>query len=448
MKVSIFGSGYVGLVTGACLAKLGHEVFCIEKNKSVIKNLNNFKTPFYEKGLDSILDETLNVNLTIGEFDEKIVANSEIILVTVGTPSTNLGLDLSFIDTVVRQIGAAIKNDKFCNSIVIKSTVLPKTTDTHVKDILENEFNLKHNVNFGLGMNPEFLREGDAVDDFLNPDRIVIGFEDNITKDRLEKLYEVFECKKIFVNTRTAELIKYVNNSLLATQIVVHNEFSNIARKTGEIDYKDIIEGVVSDKRWSLQGNDEKLIPSIVDYFIPGYGYGGSCFPKDVKALLEYSKSVDSNSLILDSVIKSNDLQPYFVEEVIKANVDLKNKKKIMVLGTSFKPETDDIRESSSIKIVEICSTLNLEIYIHDPLSQDKFLDSLKSEITGVKDWKSEILDMDIVLISTAWPEYKFIETLYKNGSLGQKIIIDGRGFLDNTIFENNYFSVGYVKND
>ena len=156
MKISIFGTGYVGLVTGASLAKLGHEVFCIDKNKSVIDNLNNSKTPFYEKGLDSLLNETLNVNLTIGEFDEKIVANSEIILITVGTPSTNLGLDLSFIDTVVRQIGDAIKNDNVCNSIVIKSTVLPKTTDTHVKDILENEFNLKHTVNFGLGMNPEF----------------------------------------------------------------------------------------------------------------------------------------------------------------------------------------------------------------------------------------------------------------------------------------------------
>ena len=207
MKISIFGTGYVGLVTGACLAKLAHEVFCIDNNKSVIDNLNNSKSPFYEKGLDALLNETLNVNLTIGEFDEKIVANSEIILITVGTPSTNLGLDLSFIDTVIRQIGAAIKNDKLCNSIVIKSTVLPKTTDTHVKDILENEFNLKHTVNFGLGMNPEFLREGDAVDDFLNPDRIVIGYEDSITKDRLEKLYEVFKCKKIFVNTRTAELI-------------------------------------------------------------------------------------------------------------------------------------------------------------------------------------------------------------------------------------------------
>ena len=257
-----------------------------------------------------------------------------------------------------------------------------------------------------------------------------------------------FKCKKIFVNTRTAELIKYVNNSLLATQIVVHNEFSNIARKTGRIDYKDIIEGVVSDKRWSIQDNNEKFLPSIVDYFLPGYGFGGSCFPKDVKALLEYSRSVDSNSLILDSVIKSNNLQPFFVEEVLKGNIDLKNKKKIMILGTSFKPETDDIRESSSIKIVEICSTLNLEIYVHDPLSQDKFVDSMKSQVTGVKDWKSEILDMDILLISTAWPEYKFIETLYKDGFLSEKIIIDGRGFLDNTIFKNNYFSVGYVKND
>ena len=185
------------------------------------------------------------------------------------------------------------------NSIVIKSTVLPKTTDTHIKDILENEFNLKHTVNFGLGMNPEFLREGDAVDDFLNPDRIVIGYEDSITKDRLEKLYEIFECKKIFVNTRTAELIKYVNNSLLATQIVIHNEFSNIARKTGGIDYKEIIEGVVSDKRWSIQSNNETFVPSIVDYFQPGYGYGGSCFPKDVKALLEYSKDLDSKSFFV-----------------------------------------------------------------------------------------------------------------------------------------------------
>ena len=188
MKVSIFGTGYVGLVTGACLAKLGHEVFCIDNNKSVIDNINNFKTPFYEKGLKTLLDETLNVNLTIGEFDEDVVSNSEIILITVGTPSTDLGLDLSFIDTVVRQIGAVIKNNNFCNSIVIKSTVLPKTTDTHVKDILEKEFNLHHTVHFGLGMNPEFLREGDAVDDFLNPDRIVIGFLDNIKKDLLEKM--------------------------------------------------------------------------------------------------------------------------------------------------------------------------------------------------------------------------------------------------------------------
>ncbi len=448
MKISIFGTGYVGLVTGACLAKLGHEVFCLEKKKSVINSINKQKAPFYEKGLETLLSETLNVNLTIGEFDEKIVANSEIILITVGTPSTELGLDLSFIDTAVKQIGSAIKNSTICNSVVLKSTVLPKTTDTHVKKILENEFNLEHTVNFGLGMNPEFLREGDAVNDFLNPDRIVIGFEDSITKDRLTNLYEDFDCKKIFVNTRTAELIKYVNNSLLATQIVVHNEFSNIARKTGGIDYKDIIEGVSNDKRWSIESNNEKFIPSIVDYFQPGYGYGGSCFPKDVKALLEYSKSLDSKSLVLDSVIKANNLQPLFVEEVLKENVDLKDKKKILILGTSFKPETDDTRESPSIKIVEICSKLNLEIYIHDPLSQDKFIDSFKSNLIGVKDWKSEISIMDIILISTSWPEYKFIENLYKDGSLDQKIIIDGRGFLDNKVFKNNYFSVGSVKND
>ena len=448
MKISIFGTGYVGLVTGACLAKLGHEVFCLEKNKSVINSINKNKAPFYEKGLETLLSETLNVNLTIGEFDEKTVANSEIILITVGTPSTELGLDLGFIDTAVKQIGSAIKNSTICNSVVLKSTVLPKTTDTHVKKILENEFNLEHTINFGLGMNPEFLREGEAVNDFLNPDRIVIGFEDKITKDRLANLYEDFDCKKIFVNTRTAEFIKYVNNSLLATQIVVHNEFSNIARKTGGINYKDIIDGVSNDKRWSIESNNEKFIPSIVEYFQPGYGYGGSCFPKDVKALLEYSKSLDSKSLVLDSVIKSNNLQPLFVEEVLKENVDLKDKKKILILGTSFKPETDDIRESSSIKIVEICSKLNLEIYIHDPLSQEKFIDSFKTNLIGVKDWKNEISIMDIVLISTSWPEYKFIENLYKEGSLGQKIIIDGRGFLDNKIFKNNYFSVGSVKND
>lgn len=448
MKISIFGTGYVGLVTGACLAKLGNEVFCIDKNLNIVNDIKNLKIPFYERGLNDLIKDTLNINLDVGEFDEKKVANSEIILVTVGTPSTNEGIDLSFISDAIKQIGTAIKNSTLCNSIVLKSTVLPKTTDTYIKEILENNFNLEHKINFGLGMNPEFLREGSAVDDFLNPDRIVIGFEDTITRNRLEKLYEVFNCKKIFVNTRTAELIKYVNNSLLATQIVVHNEFSNIARKTGGIDYKDIIEGVVNDKRWFIEGKNERLIPSIVDYFMPGYGYGGSCFPKDVKALLEYSDSLNSKSLILNSVINSNNLQPLFVEEVIKENVDQKTRKKILILGTSFKPETDDIRESTSIKIAEICLNLNLEIYVHDPLSQNKFIDLFNNQLNGVKDWKSQILNMDIILISTSWPEYKFVENLYKNGLLNEKIIIDGRGFLDNTIFKKNYFSVGYVKVD
>ena len=140
-------------------------------------------------------------------------------------------------------------------------------------------------------------------------------------------------------------------------------------------------------------------------------------------------------------------MQPLFVEQVLKENIDLKDKKKILILGTSFKPETDDIRESSSIKIVEICSKLNLEIYIHDPLSQEKFIDLFKTNLIGVKDWKNEISFMDIVLISTSWPEYKLIEDLYKDGLLDQKVIIDGRGFLDNKIFKNNYFSVGSIKN-
>lgn len=445
MKISVIGTGYVGLVTGSSLANIGHDVTCIDNNEILIENLKDAIVPFYEKDLEDLIKKQINKKLKFSLFDSDIIKNSEIILIAVGTPSDKDGIDLSYIKDSVREVATVLENSTICNSVVIKSTVLPKTTDQVVRNILEDEFNLVHERDFGLGMNPEFLREGEAVQDFLKPDRIVIGFEDNLTKKRLSEIYQNFTCEKIYVNSRTAEYIKYVNNSLLALQISVNNEFANISRNIGNINYEEVIKGISLDRRWSIEIDSKRISPDIFDYFRPGYGYGGSCFPKDVKALYEYSKQLEQKSLILESVIEVNNLQANFVKEVISRKSELNQYLKILILGTSFKPGTDDIRESVSFKILDICKSLNSEVYIHDPKSQLNFIDYVGDKsLISVNNWKKIIENMDYVILSTPWQEYKQIENLHKENKLNDVTIIDAKNFLNIDITHDNYFTAFY----
>ena len=435
MKIDIIGLGYVGLISGLCLADKGHTVTCHDINKKNINNINKIKPHFFEPGLTNILKKNiLNKNFFAKHLSKKTSFTSNIIIIAVGTPSKNKKIDLSQIKNSIKFIAKYIKDKDTFFSIIIKSTVPPSTTDTYVKKIIEKYSNKKLSKNeFGLGMNPEFLREGSAIKDFINADRIVIGYEDNKTKECIKKIYKKWKCEKIIVNSRTAEMIKYANNSLLAMQISGVNEIANICNSMGRININNVIKGVKSDKRWSPIINKKRIRPGILNYLNPGPGFGGSCFPKDLETFINLGKKLNISSNLFNEVKKVNDLQPIKIINYIEKYLCNLNNKKILILGLSFKPDTDDIRESVSIKIIKnlILLKKNIQIYAHDPVAikNAKNLFKNNKKILFVKNWKKNISKTDIIMILTSWPEYNDLKkTNYK---LSKKIVIDRSNMFD-----------------
>lgn len=428
MNLAIIGTGYVGLVSGVCLASKGHRVTCVDTNPEIVDQLNFGHPHIYEKGLEELLNKVINENTFRATTDmDEALSGVELVMIAVGTPSENGVIDLRFVKKVAESIGDYIKRNNRSLSIVIKSTVIPGTTDTFVRNEIEKSSNLQF-PEFGLGMNPEFLREGEALEDFLYPDRIVLGYEDEKTLGLLEKLYEPWvEVDKIRVNTRTAELIKYANNALLALQISATNEISNLAAKFGGIDVMDVVKGVQMDKRWSpIVDNGKRVRPKILDYLIPGCGFGGSCFPKDVQALVAFGESNGEKMQMMKSILDINKFQPYQVAEIISYDVPKLTDKKILVLGLAFKPETDDVRESASIKIIESFLNKGAKVIAHDPIATDNFklvAPDLASRVEFVEDWRMLVEQVEIVIVATKWNEYLELTNI----DLAGKILFDAR---------------------
>jgi UDPglucose 6-dehydrogenase len=447
MKLAIIGTGYVGLVSGVCLAYKGHDVTCIDINPKIVESLNKCKPTIYEKGLEDLLIKvitekrfraTTNLDTTLEDVD--------LVIIAVGTPSEKGAINLSSIKNVSKEIGLIIKRTNKKIAVIVKSTVLPSTTDSIVKSEIEKTSGKKFPF-FGLGMNPEFLREGEAIADFLEPDRIVLGYEDTFTLDLLEKLYEPWSCEKLKVNTRTAELIKYTNNALLATQISTVNEIANLAAKIGDIDIIDVIKGVSLDKRWNPVINGERVNPTILNYLIPGCGFGGSCFPKDVQALRSQGENLGLKMDILNSVLKVNLTQPEKVVDILKQKLGFLANYKFLVLGLAFKPDTDDVRESASIGIINSLLKNDTHIMAHDPIAIENFKNYTGIEskkIYFVEDWKSVMRDVDIIIIATKWSEYLQI----KDFNLKNKIVFDARRMFDENelIDVKEYLSIGKTK--
>lgn len=436
MKINVIGTGYVGLVSGVCMASKGHTVKCFDTNPETIKTLKSGKCHFYEKGLEKLFvdfSENLNFELLDASTEHELL-DCQVILVAVGTPTVNEKIDLSQIKSASNTIGRLIKNHDEFISVIVKSTVIPGTTDTVVKEILE-ESSGKKIGEFGLGMNPEFLREGNAVEDFMNPDRIVFGYEDERTLEYLHEIYSPWDVDKISVNTRSAEMIKYVNNSILATLISTANEYSNIAKSIGNIDFNTVMNAVHLDNRWSPidKVTGKRIYPEIINYLKPGCGFGGSCFPKDVMALAALSKEIGLQPFILDSVIKVNQLQPKVVLEFLEERVGSLKHKNILVLGLAFKPDTDDVRESVSIKLMEYLNTQKCNITAHDPISIENARKIVDFDVDYVIDWKKELSSNDIIIISTNWNEYRDLKSL--DDALTGKIIFDTR-----SLFSKNEF--------
>jgi len=406
MRVSIIGSGYVGIVTGMGFAELGNDVIFVDVDESKVNLINSAEPPIYEKGLKELMQKNKGRFFATSDY-EKVVNNSEITFICVGTPSNEDGsIDLTYVKSAAKGIGEALANKDDFHVVVVKSTVVPGTTEEVVKPIIEKESGKEAFKEFGLAMNPEFLREGNAVYDFFNPDRIVIGIKDERSKETLKKLYSSFNCPKLITDIKTAEMIKYASNAFLATKISFANEIGNICKKLG-IDSYDVFKGV---------GLDHRINPS---FFRAGIGFGGSCFPKDVKALIARAEELDENPKLLKAVVEINEEQPLKLIELLKKHLPDLNGKTIGILGLAFKPDTDDIRESRAIPIVKRLLEEGAKITAYDPKAMDNFRE-LFPQLIYAESAEKVLEKADAVLIVTEWEEFK-------NLDYTGKTVIDGR---------------------
>jgi len=445
MKICIVGTGYVGLVTGVCLAAKGHDVVCVDSNPAIVASLNAGHPHIFEHGLADLLTSVRDQHRFMATADlHSGLDGAEVAMLAVGTPSVNGVIDLSNICSAARDIGHYIGGTDQHISIVVKSTVLPSTADTIVRKEIETVSG-KRFPEFGIGMNPEFLREGNAISDFMEPDRIVLGYEDSATLDRLERLYAPWTTEKIRIRTRSAELLKYANNAMLACQISAMNEIANLAAAIGGIDIMDVVRGISLDKRWNpILSDGNRAEPQILTYLVPGCGFGGSCFPKDVQALRSQGESMGVPMRMLNAILDVNEVQPEQVVSILHEEIDDLRGRNVIVLGLAFKAGTDDVRESASIKIVEQLLSRGCNVSVHDPIAAENFRHALgfaAASVTFLKDWESYIDQADIVIIATSWSEYHRI----RNADLSNKVLFDGRRMLTPSVVgrEGKYLAIG-----
>jgi len=435
MKVSVAGTGYVGLVSGVCLAEKGHQVTCIDIDAAKVEKINSGIPPIYEEGLEEMLRRNVGTRLTATTDLRQAVLDTDISLIAVGTPFDGSEIDLKYIKIVARQIGEVLKDKASFHTVVVKSTVVPGTTDDVVLPILEEASGKKAGVDFGVGMNPEFLKEGEAVQDFMFPDRIVYGGVNDKTIAVLEELYAVFEgVDQIATNCRTAEMIKYTANSLLATMISFSNEIANLCTAVGGIDVTEVTRGVHLDKRLTpILEDGTRIVPSFTTYIEAGCGFGGSCFPKDVKALIAYGKQRGSAMDILDSVIAVNEQQPARMITLLQKHFpDLKGVK-VAVLGYAFKPGTDDIRESPALPVTQTLLDAGAVVKGYDPIAQHEAQQVFGEDtVAFCPDLATAIDGVDAIVIITRWAEFQQIPAMIADQA-HPPLVVDGRRMLAKT---------------
>lgn len=433
MEISIVGTGYVGLVTGLCLSDKGHKVTCIDNDKAKLELLKKSQVPFYEVGVDKLLENNNNKSIFFSDNLKTTLAKTDIIFIAVGTPFKGDMIDLSYVKEVAKEIGLALKDINKYKTIVIKSTVVPGTSLNVVGKIISDISGLELNKHFGIGMCPEFLREGCAVEDCMNPDRIVIGSENDKSLNIINEVFSVFKDVDI-INTSctTAEIIKYASNSFLATCISFSNEISNYCVKHDNVDVQDVLRGVHLDRRISpIDSNGDRTIPQITTYLQASRGFGGSCFPKDVKALISDSRDKNYEMKILQSVIEINEAQPSKMINIYKSNQKNYRNQKVGVLGLSFKSGTDDMRESPALKLIHELNQLENIIYAHDPVSIESAKKVLKDiDIIYCENIDDILPKVSTLFIMTDWKDYKELPNLLKN-SEHQPLVIDGIRMLD-----------------
>ena len=442
MKIVIIGSGYVGLVSGVCLAEIGHNVVCIDVDANKVNAINSGISPIYEDGLDQLIRKNIDLKrLSATTNLEEAIIDADVSIIAVGTPFDGKKIDLSYVRQAAIDIGNSIRDFNNYHVICVKSTVVPGTTQDVVGPLLEGASGRMIGLDIGLCMNPEFLAEGSAIKDFMDPDRIVIGASDELAAKVMQQMYAPFNDTDLILTTlSTAEMCKYTANAFLATVISFSNEIANLCSVVGNIDAIDVMKAVHLDRRLSPILPKGRITPGLMSFLYPGTGFGGSCFPKDVKALVSFGSSNGQSLNILEAVLDTNRMQPDITVNLIRKKLGTLNEKRIAVLGLAFKAGTDDVRESPAIHIINALLKDNAFVVAHDPIAISSMKAAFPALCINYCDRLDEaIKDSDAIVLVTSWPEYKTI-----NVKIGDKSIpiIDGRRYLDKTKFEN-YEGIG-----
>jgi UDPglucose 6-dehydrogenase len=407
-KVSVIGAGYVGLVTGLCLADMGFEVVCIDAMSDKVHALSASTMPFHEEGLEAMLKRNLSSGRFRASSDMKGVEGTDITFICVGTPSRRDGtLDTRDVVSAASGVGRTIRKKDGYHVVAVKSTVPPGTLESQVIPKLERQSGKRHGEGFGAASNPEFLREGSAVQDFLHPDRIVIGTRDMMAYSAMLSLYSGIDAPLVRVTPPAAEMIKLASNAFLAARVSLINEIGNLCKEL-DIDVREVAEGVGMDRRIGK------------DFLRAGCGFGGSCFPKDVKGLAAMARQQGIDPFMLDSVVDVNEEQPLRMLKLLERHLRIKGSR-IGVLGLAFKPGTDDVREAPSLKIVKELLRRGAEVFVHDYEAMDNFR-QLVPDVKFCRTPEECVRRSDALLIVTEWPGYSD-PSLY-----GDKLVIDGRG--------------------
>jgi UDPglucose 6-dehydrogenase/GDP-mannose 6-dehydrogenase len=408
VRVAVVGSGYVGLVTGCCLAEIGHDVVCIDVDPRRVAAIESGEPSFHEPGLPELLRSVVaNGKLRASTDVVSNVAASDVTFIAVGTPSRDGDIDLTFVKQAAAQIGEGVRRnpDHHVHVVVVKSTVVPGTTARVVREAL--------GVDCGLAMNPEFLREGSAVSDFQNPDRIVIGQSDERAGQRVAELYRTFDCPKIFTTLANAEMIKYASNALLATLISFSNEIAALCEATPATDVDDVLDTVHLDRRLSPLIDGKRIAPPILAFLRAGCGFGGSCLPKDVTALRAFAEKRGIAAPLLESVLRVNANRPQALVALAEEALGSLRGKTIAILGLAFKAGTDDVRESVALRVIDALRTRGANIRTYDPL--------VPSDCNSIED---ALRGSDAAIITTAMPELRNVD--WKHAA----VVIDGRNAL------------------
>lgn len=440
MKVAIVGTGYVGLVTGACFSEMGVDVTCVDVQKAKIDNLKKGIIPIYEPGLEDIVHRNYNAGRLRFTTDLKECLNDvEVIFGAVGTPPDEDGsADLKYVIEVARTIGCNMNKYVL---VVTKSTV-PVGTAQKVKAAIQEELDKRNvQIDFDVASNPEFLKEGSAIDDFMKPDRVVVGIESERAKEIMERLYKPFmmnNYRLIFTDIPSAEMIKYAANSMLATRISFMNDIANLCELVGA-DVNMVRKGIGADSRIGSK------------FLYPGCGYGGSCFPKDVKALIKTAEKNGYSMKVLKAVEEVNEKQKSILFEKLMNHFNNNIQgKQIAMWGLAFKPETDDMREAPALVLIDKIINAGATVKVYDPIAMDECNRKVGDKVIYAKDMYDAILDADALLLVTEWKEFRIPSWGVLKKTMKHSLVIDGRNIYDAKELVNHgitYLSIGKNNN-